>query len=107
NILNRAPVAPIRLNPLLPEKLEEIINTALEKDRDLRCQSASELRADLKRLKRDSSGRSAVVPLASGSSVTIPAASASHVSTALATEPEHHKSGSSVVIQTAKKHWAT
>src|SRR5258705_450462 len=45
NILNRAPVAPVRINPALPAKLEEIINTALEKDRDLRCQSAGELRS--------------------------------------------------------------
>jgi serine/threonine protein kinase/Tol biopolymer transport system component len=52
-ILNRAPVSPTRLNPSLPLKLEEIINKALEKDRDLRCQTAAELRADLKRLKRD------------------------------------------------------
>jgi serine/threonine protein kinase/Tfp pilus assembly protein PilF len=52
-ILNRAPVAPVRLNPDLPSKLEEIISKALEKDRDLRYQHASELRSDLKRLKRD------------------------------------------------------
>jgi serine/threonine protein kinase len=57
-ILNRAPIAPIRLNPEVPPKLEEIINKALEKDRDLRYQHASEIRSDLKRLRRDTdSGR--------------------------------------------------
>src|SRR5271156_5794289 len=52
-ILNRAPVAAVRLNPEIPSKLEDIINKALEKDRDLRYQHASEMRADLQRLKRD------------------------------------------------------
>jgi eukaryotic-like serine/threonine-protein kinase len=60
SILNRAPVSPIRLNPDLPTKLEDIINRALEKDRELRYQHASDLCAELKRLKRDTdSGRSA------------------------------------------------
>ena len=60
-ILNRAPVAPVRLNPAVSPKLEDVITRALEKDPNLRYQHASDIRSDLQRLKRDTeSGRSAV-----------------------------------------------
>ena len=60
SILNRAPASAVRLNPDIPAGLEQVIRKALEKDRDVRCQSATELRADLRRLKRDTeSGKTA------------------------------------------------
>ena len=62
SILNRPPVAPVRLNPDLSAELERIVNKCLEKDRDLRYQHASDLRSDLQRLKRDSASSSHAVP---------------------------------------------
>jgi hypothetical protein len=66
-ILNRTPVAPVRLNPDLPPKLEEIVTKALEKDKKLRYQNAADVRADLRRLKRDSdSSRTGVAAAGAG-----------------------------------------
>jgi serine/threonine protein kinase/TolB-like protein/Flp pilus assembly protein TadD len=86
-ILERPPISPVRLNPDISPKLEDIINKALEKDRNLRYQHAADLRADLQRLKRDTdSGRSAAVaaapPPASSGSSSAPGLSAQALSSA-------------------------
>jgi serine/threonine protein kinase/Tol biopolymer transport system component len=64
SILRKAPTSPVRLNPELPVELERVVNKALEKDRKLRCQSASEIATDLRRLKREiDSGRTSTVAI--------------------------------------------
>ncbi|MGE5205241.1 MAG: protein kinase domain-containing protein [Chlamydiota bacterium] len=63
-ILDRAPTAPVRINPEIPPKLEEIISKALDKDRELRYQNAADMRADLKRVRRElESGRSPILEI--------------------------------------------
>ena len=84
-ILNRAPVSPVRLNADLPAKFEDIINKALEKDRNLRYQSAADIRADLSRLKRDTdSGRA--VAQSSGAMPPVSEATAATSGTSSAVE---------------------
>jgi len=90
-IMNRAPLPPLRLNPDLPPKLEDIISRALEKDRELRYQHASDMRSELQRLKRDTqsgftaAASSGAVPIASSS--TVAAAQPAAPSSATVTPP--------------------
>ena len=94
-ILERDPVAAVRLNPNLPSKLEDIINKALEKDRDLRYQHASDMRTDLKRLKRETESRHGVS--AASGSVPIAQENASAISQSEAGWRPSSASGSSPV----------
>ena len=88
SILEKAPVPATRLNPDLPAKLEDIINRALEKDRDLRYQSAKEMRSELMRLKRDTdSSRS--LPIADSGASTSSAVQAASSSAVVAVAKQH------------------
>jgi dipeptidyl aminopeptidase/acylaminoacyl peptidase len=94
-VLNRAPVPPIRLNPDLPSELERIINRALEKDRDLRYQHASDMRVELQRLKRDTD-----------SSRHIPAVSAEGTSAAQTIVQSKSDNGSATAVaNTPQRPW--
>lgn len=106
-ILNRAPVPVARLNPELPPKLEEVINKALEKDRELRYQNASDLRTDLKRLKRETeSGRVVTKAGSEGSSTNSdPRVSSSRLTGVAVFSGE--PSSSSALIAEARRHKGT
>ncbi len=86
-ILNRPPVSPLRLNPALPAGFEQVVNKALEKDRKMRYQSAADLGADLRRLKRETESSRTVVP------PEIAQSSAGQVSSQSATQAMPSKSG--------------
>ena len=120
-ILNRAPVAPVRINPDVPQELERIINKSLEKDRTMRYQTAADLRTDLKRLQRDSGSSKTQVSSAdnfSSTNVATVAAGSSGANSAATVPPpppptrssgatKTSASGSSsaaIVLGEAKKH---
>src|SRR5207253_1405505 len=88
-ILNRPPVSPVRLNPDLPPKFEDIINRALEKDRELRYQHASEMKSELMRLKRDTDSSRAVTLHSEEASAS---SSAAHVGADALVRPAEHSS---------------
>ena len=92
-ILERPPVPPVRLNPDIPPKLEDIINKALERDRNLRYQHATDMRAELQRLKRDTD-----------SSRQVPAVSAEAVTSAPVLAQPAHSTSSSAVVAAARQY---
>ncbi|MFZ3216546.1 MAG: protein kinase [Candidatus Acidiferrales bacterium] len=114
SILNKTPLAPVRLNPGLPTRLEEIINKLLEKDRTLRYQHASELRADLQRFKRDfESGRNALATGASSAEIASQSSTSSAQSSSVfpaidnrsaASHTPAHASSTTTVAAVARQH---
>ncbi len=112
-ILNRAPAAPVRLNPEIPAELERIINRCMEKEPKLRYQHADDLRSDLERLKRDTdSGRSAVTAAAPAATAGVTdetgAATPSSGTPISAAAASDRGPGSSAVVAAARQHkWGT
>ena len=112
-ILHKAPVAPVRHNPDVPARLEDIINRCLEKDRDLRYQHASDVRSDLKRLKRDSDSQRTLIVADEAETGTFETATqrvsgerkatAASAQTPVA-EPSTRPSSASVLVAEAKRH---
>jgi eukaryotic-like serine/threonine-protein kinase len=100
NILHNAPVAPVSINPEVPAELERILNKALEKDRDMRYQVAAELRADLKRLQREIDSGSRLAS-AQNTSARVSAISEGERTRS---KPRITPSGSSAIVEAAKKH---
>jgi eukaryotic-like serine/threonine-protein kinase len=100
SILHKSPAPALRMNPELPPKLEDIINKAIEKDRDLRYQHASDMRADLKRLKRETESSKSAVPAAVDDEPQSRASSA-----AARLSSSRSKAAQSAVISPASSRW--